>query len=473
MATSNEKTELTIRSISVAWLVKALVVKYSPEFSDSVDWVTYFKSEGEARRQLSSQIKNKLKEVSPAFHKDLCGALNLIRIATDSRHIKSHMNRLCTGAIKRRVDREAYEGRNSGDGQLSEYINLATWFCVREEELPNEWQSIKNMALAEEQRYYNWTWFNMTSPTKTEDEEANGLRDFERELKECFKREKDGDSPVKAERLSVEKNFIRYYVSTAKDPIETYLANQPEITRGNDPTANTFLIDYYYKCDVISVADPEVFDADRVAALFVKHVFGSQITPEEPKIFMRAMRRFATREGSDEIIRKAVSKFSEIKSIRLESIVFTIAEDEDKAQARREAKAKQNEVRVANGLPMLPRLKCKVFQNDNIWDQIERSFSHLARHKALIDVWELDFDIKMYLPSKEPLLSDEYREHCCKTLSYKLKVSPKRYAYSPKWVKIDNDTHRQILQKLQAEMKFFNELASHVISDDNNEELGL
>ena len=62
MATSNEKTELTIRSISVAWIVKALVVKYAPEFSDSVDWVTYFKSEGEARRQLSSQIKNKLKE---------------------------------------------------------------------------------------------------------------------------------------------------------------------------------------------------------------------------------------------------------------------------------------------------------------------------------------------------------------------------------------------------------------------------
>ena len=197
------------------------------------------------------------------------------------------------------------------------------------------------------------------------------------------------------------------------------------------------MIDYYYKCDVISVADPEVFDADRVAALFVKHVFGSQITPEEPKIFMRAMRRFATREGSDEIIRNAVSKFSEIKSIRLESIVFTIAEDEDKAQARREAKAKQNEARVADGLPMLPRLKCKVFQNDNIWDQIERSFSQLVRHKALIDVWELDFDIKMYLPSKEPLLSEAYREHCCKTLSYKLKVSPKRYSYSPKWVKID------------------------------------
>ena len=188
---------------------------------------------------------------------------------------------------------------------------------------------------------------------------------------------------------------------------------------------------------------------------------------------MRAMRRFATREGCETIINNAVSKFGEIKSMRLKSIVFTIAEDEEKAEARREAKAKQNEARVAEGLPMLPRLKCKVFNKDNIWDQIERSFSQLVRSKELIDVWELDFDIEMYLPSKEPLLGAIYTDHCCKTLTYKLKVSPKRYAYTPKWVKIDNDTHRQILQKLQNELKMYNELASHIISDDSNEDLCL
>jgi hypothetical protein len=44
VATSNEKTELTIRSISVAWLVKALVEKYAPSFSDTVDWVAYSKT---------------------------------------------------------------------------------------------------------------------------------------------------------------------------------------------------------------------------------------------------------------------------------------------------------------------------------------------------------------------------------------------------------------------------------------------
>ena len=57
MATSNEKTELTIRSISVAWLVKSLLEKYAPEFSDDVDWEAFAKTAGKERKQLSVEKK--------------------------------------------------------------------------------------------------------------------------------------------------------------------------------------------------------------------------------------------------------------------------------------------------------------------------------------------------------------------------------------------------------------------------------
>lgn len=462
MTTSSEKTELALCSISIVWLAKAIFSKYAPKFADKVKWDDLRKLGREERKIKIIEIKNQLKRDSPAFHNDLCGALNIIMIAAKSRKIKKYMTDLISGKgpVSSKFSHEALK-KKLDDGQPREPVNIATWFCIHEEDMSNEANKIKQFALAEEQRYFNWTWYNITPPTLTKTE-REALDDFEKSLKDIFKREKDDKRfPVKADRLSETKTYIRYCVSTGRDPIETFLARNGTIDRGNDPTANTFLVDHYFNCDMIRVAFPEVIESSRVAMLFAKHVLDSEITQEEPKVFLKAMRRFATEEDCNTLLEKAKNCNDLVKAIRLKAMRFTVAEDAEKAEIRRAAK--DNKKRVQDGLPPLPRLRCEVFENDNLFTELRRSFSEAARRKELMDVFELVFRIDLYETGVQDYLSKELKDSTAPSKTYMLNMTPRNIRFVPKWQEVENQGHRDALRQIQKELELTNDLASVAI----------
>ena len=327
MKTNSEKTELALCSISILWIVKALFEKYAPEFSDGVDWAEISKLRREERKDKVVEIKHLLRESNATFHNELCGALNLISIAARSRKIKQHIVKITTKVkeIARKLGHEALRNKN-GDGRINEPTNLAAWFCIHEEDMSSEWDKIKQFAISEDQKYYNWTWYPITDPTKGATDED--IKAFEVALKEIFEREKDDKNfAAKACHLAESKLFIRYCVSTAKDPIETFLAQNGGIERGNDPTANTFLIDYYFNSNYIRIAFPDVIESDRVASLFAEHVLGATVAPEEPRIYLGAMRRYASRDDAESIFQSIKEQCKNLKNIRLKGIRFTVAEN--------------------------------------------------------------------------------------------------------------------------------------------------
>lgn len=463
MATSSEKTESALRSISMCWLVQALFTKYAPKFADKVNWKEFAACGKEERKNLVSSYKSRLREKSPGFHNDLCGALNIIMIAVESRKIKGFMRKMISGkgTLVKRFNHEALR-KVIGDGQPSEPANIATWFCIHEEDLPSEANKIKQLALAEEQRYYNWSWYNITPPTKTDENEEKLLGEFEKELKKIFRSEKDDKKfAVKAWRLDETKTFVRYCVSTTKDPIETFLAKNGSIDRGNDPTANTFLIDHFFSCDMIRVTFPEVIDTDRIAILFAKHFLGCDITAEEPKIFLGAMRKYATEKECSELIEQAKLSSDIVKDIRLKAMRFTIAENATLAEARRISR--ENKKRVAEGLPPLPRLRCEVYENDNIFAELRRSFSENAQRKELLDVFELVFNIELFKPQAQDYLAKELKDGLAPFNRYALLVSPRSVRFKPRWQEVADASHRDALRKIQSALKLSNDLALDVI----------
>lgn len=465
MATSSEKTESALRSISICWLVKALFTKYAPKFADKVDWHKFAQCGKEERKDFVSNLKGKLRQKHSSFHNDLCGALNIIRIAAESRKIKGFMRKQIAGKspIAKKFNHEALL-RKVGDGQPSEPTNLATWFCIHEEDLSYEANKIKQLALAEEQRYYNWSWYNITPPTKSDDEEKL-LGDFEIELKKIFRQEKDDKKfAVKAWRIDESKTFLRYCVSTTKDPIETFLAKNGSIDRGNDPTANTFLIDHFFNCDMIRVTFPEVIDADRVASLFAKCFLGSDVTPEEPKIFLDSMRKFATEKECNELIGQAKESCDIVKDIRLKAMRFTIAESASDAETRRSAK--ENKKRIAEGLPPLPRLRCEVYENDDIFAVLRKRFSSDAQRKELLDVFELIFTIELFKARNQGYLSKELEADIAPFSRYALLVSPRAVRFKPRWQEVADAKHREALRKIQSALKLSNDLALNVIKGE-------
>lgn len=446
------------------WLTKALFDKYAPVFSDKVNWNAYKSAGREARKSEIIKIKSRLKAKHPAYHNDLCGALNIILIAAKSRKIKKYMmdQTQKKGPVRSRFGHDILK-KVSGDGQPNEPTNIAAWFCIHEEDMPNEANKIKQFALAEEQRYYNWVWYNITPPTKIVDENTT-LTDFEDALKEIFRREKDDKRfPVRASRLTETKTFVRYCVSTAKDPIETFLAQNGRIDRGNDPTANTFLIDHYFNSDIIRIAFPEVIESSRAASIFAEVVLGSKITEEEPKVFLNAMRRFASEKDCERLLEKARKISPEIKNIGLKAIRFTVAEDIKTAELRRNLK--ESKKRVADGLKPLPRLRCEVFENDNIFESLRRNFTETARRKELMDVFELIFKIDLYETSAQQYLSEEMKSEAVPTKSYLLTVTSRNLRFTPRLQEVENRKHQRILRDIQNSLELTNELATKVIKE--------
>lgn len=461
-ATSSEKTELALRSISMAWLLNKLFEKYAPRFSDKLDWKGYKSLGREARKQRASEFKAKLRRQRPSDHNELCGALNIIMIAARSRKIKAYMMSLTTkkGAIRTKFNLDCGK-QVSGDGQPNEPVNLATWFCIHEEDMREEANKIKQYALNEDQRYYNWTWYNTTQPTKGTEGEETLLKEFENALKGIFKKEKDDKKfPVRASRLDETKTFIRYCVSTAKDPIEAFLARNGAICSGNDPTANTFLIDYFFNCDVFRVAFPGVIDAERVASLFANHVLGAELTPDEPAVFLKAMRRFATEKECNGLIEAAKKSADNIHGIQLKAMRLTVADSPTQAEAYRNRR--ENAKRLNQGLRPLPRLRCEVFEEDNIFDEIRKHFSPDLQRKELLDVFELVFRIDLYKTEKQEYLSPELRRNA-PTCRYWLSVTPRKIRFKPRIVEIPDPKHRATLDKIQKALNITNDLAVQVV----------
>ena len=124
MATSSEKTESALRSISMCWLVQALFTKYAPKFADKVDWKEFAACGKEERKNLVSTYKSQLREKSPSFHNELCGALNIIMIAAESRKIKGFMRKMISGkgTLVKRFNHEALR-KVIGDG--STFVSAA------------------------------------------------------------------------------------------------------------------------------------------------------------------------------------------------------------------------------------------------------------------------------------------------------------------------------------------------------------
>lgn len=461
MKINSEKTELALCSVSIPWITKALFEKYAPAFSDKIDWPSYYKLGREAQKVRAIELKNSLKEENAGFHNELCGALNLISIAAHSRKIRQYMIRTTNRnkEICKRFNHESLRS-GSGDGRHRDSINMAAWFCIHEEDMPAEWEKLKQFAIAEDQRYYNWSWYAVTDPTKEASDDD--IKAFEDALREIFHKEKDDKNfAAKAYRLAEAKTFIRYCVSTAKDPIETFLALNGGIERGNDPTANTFLIDHYFNSNCIRVAFPDVIESDRVADLFAMHVLGCQVTTDEPRVYLGTMRKYATRRECDTAFEAIMNECSDVKDIRLKAIRFTVAEDLKHAELRR--RAAENKVRTTNGLPPLPRLKCEVFEDGHLFDEMERCFSKSALQKELMDVYELVFKILLYNDTNVDYLSKELHDEIVSSNSYQLKVTPKNVRFTPRIQEVANNAHRRTLQKIQKMLELANEPAMALI----------
>ena len=132
-----------------------------------------------------------------------------------------------------------------------------------------------------------------------------------------------------------------------------------------------------------------MIESDRVAVLFAEHVLGSELTAEEPRVYLKTMRKYATRSDCEAAFTAVGNECKNLKDIRLKAIRFTVAEDLKRAEIRR--RCAENQKWVSDGLPPLPRLKCEVFEDGHLFDEMERCFKENARRKKLMDVYELVF----------------------------------------------------------------------------------
>ena len=173
------------------------------------------------------------------------------------------------------------------------------------------------------------------------------------------------------------------------------------------------------------------------------------------------IRKFATEKECNELIEQAKLSSDIIKDIRLKAMRFTIAENATLAEARRISK--ENKKRVADGLPPLPRLRCEVYENDNIFAELRRSFSESAQRKELLDVFELVFNIELFKPQGQTYLSKELKDGIAPFNRYALLASPRSVRFKPRWQEVADASHREALRKIQSALKLSNDLALDVL----------
>lgn len=464
MAISTEKTLSTLCSISVGILVQGLFEKYAPVFSDDTDWRAMIKQHYSARRSTVIEIFSKLRAVDIGSFNDICGALNLIRIVVESKRIKKHLRKLIEAKmIAGKFSQFGLKCRAGADGDIFEAINIATWFCVNEEAFQAEWNHIKQMALREENQNYDWSNFCLEPRACLPDE--NRIRSFETALREIFDKEKMNQFPVKVLSLDSTRTFFRFCVSTAKDPIETFLALNGEISSGNDPTANTFLIDYYFNCELLSITYPDVIEASRVADLFADHVLGSKTTQEEPKVYLHSMRAYHSEEAALAKFAEIKKKYRDVKDISVRTIKFTIAENAKMALLRRSGDAdKKNK---AEKLPKLPQFRCEVARGDDIFAALRKYCTTDVRHSKHVDVFEVEFYVSLYDRDARGYLGREFRDMDSPCHAYTISVSPRQISFDPPRKEISNETHWKLLAQIKSEL-VKNELAAEAIAEEGH-----
>jgi len=464
MAISTEKTLSTLCSISVGWLIQELFQKYAPTFADGVNWRPLRKKMHEDRRDTVIATFSELRDTDTEWFNELCGALNLIRIVAESKNIRKHMKRLVVSrAISGKFGQSILHCATPQDGKLTEPINLGAWFCVHEEDLRNEWDNIKQLALKEGNPNYDWTNFCLEPRSRMPD--SAHLQIFEDELFGIFEKEKSNKFPVKVIPLETTRRFQRYCVSTAKDPIETFLALNGEISSGNDPTANTFLIDYYFNCELLSITYPDVIEASRVADLFADHVLGSKTTQEEPKVYLHSMRAYHSEEAALAKFAEIKKKYRDVKDISVRTIKFTIAENAKMALLRRSGDAdKKNK---AEKLPKLPQFRCEVARGDDIFAALRKYCTTDVRHSKLVDVFEVEFYVSLYDRDARGYLGREFRDMDSPCHAYTISVSPRQISFDPPRKEISNETHWKLLAQIKSEL-VMNELAAEAIAEEGH-----
>lgn len=114
-------------------------------------------------------------------------------------------------------------------------------------------------------------------------------------------------------------------------------------------------------------------------------------------------------------------------------------------------------------MPTLPRLKCEVFEEGNVFDEMERCFTNDARRKELMDVYELIFRIHLYEESDAPMLSEEFRDMAANDIGYTMTVTSKSIRFTPRIQEVTNNEHRKQLVKIQKLLSFDSEPATKLL----------
>ncbi len=454
---------MTLCSISIGWIVHDLFEKYAPNYADDVDWKSITKQHFKNRRNAVVEIFDGLKRFDGEKFNDLCGALNIIRIVAESRRIKKHLSRLINvRGVAGKFSQSSVRRHSTFDGDVYHPVNIAEWFCIKETELREEWPKIKQLALKEDCPNYDWTTFCLEPRKYFPDEKR--LSAFRNELFRIFKTEKSNVFPVKVFQLDETRTFIRFCVSTAKDPLETLLTSRGEIVSGNDPTANTFLIDYYFNCETLSITFPDVIEVDRVAKLFAEIVLGSKTSAEEPRAYLKSMRQYHAEEFALKKFEEIRKTHPDVKEIGIRAIKFTVAEDEAQAKLRRsEDKRKKN---IVNKLPGLPVLRCEVDRGADVFAAIRELFAAKVQRKELVDVFEVTFCVTLYDKAPDEYLGRELRDMNSNTHSYSFSVTPRNVTYNPSRKDYVLPAHWQLISEIRSEL-VKNELVTETLLEES------
>ena len=330
---------------------------------------------------------------------------------------------------------------HGGRESLTDPANCVAWFCARQDKLESEWSKIVDLALNEEQKNSSWTYYTIEPPTKIEQEDIRkGIEDFKEKFGAAMEDSKKMPFPVEVHPFPSVGKYIRYAITTPKDPFKTYLCVQHDVKVGLDPTMRTFYIDHYLAEPTIRLVWPVVCDERYVADFFVEHILGSKILDEPRMYYARALRTFTSSRKSEEAMIVNGDEKDRIHSIFISSVDFTYAESESEAEKIR--RQRENKKRAKRGEELRPAFRCYNYRGNRIWAYLDEHFNPARYKPEWRDVLSITFVVRLF---KVVVTNNVKIYDRTKTRDFKITCNPDKLTYSPKMQDIVEPEYKDTL----------------------------
>ena len=438
---------LLVRNIDSPHLQKLMFERFAPSGAKTFNWKRCSTLKSDERASALVASLEELRETNLAEFKGLYGALTIVGIAGEVKSIQMIMRTFIEeNALAKKLYNHDTFMHDFCHDNLDRPAHRAAWFAIKEELKPL-WEEIVRLANTEQSRNLHWTYFNVSEPEREWDDD--GLDSFAAAFKKKMEAVKKYEFPVTVQPYPPTGNFVRFVISTPKDPMLRPLVDRGSITIGLDPTANNFFLDWFFDTHTMRVTYPTIADEQDVAQLFSEHVFGSKIN-EEPKLYYReSLRHFTSARSSARLLELSDEDKREIAVLRICSIDFTYAETEDEANARKRLAAKRNKKDVYFTGELHPAFKCHKYDGVNIWSYLDSHFPPERYPSQWRTVLSIKFAAELYCHDYSGGTAKTVYE---KTRSYSISVGPNSIRYSPKWHEIADPQHRVTLKYI-AEQK--------------------